>query len=60
MNEQQTNEIISLIKKNSELLSKGIVLLENLLRLFEKYDAEVLFEDEDARELLLSQRARRP
>jgi hypothetical protein len=60
MTEQQTAEIIALLKKNNEFLASGIILLENLLRLFEKYDAEMLFEDESIRNLLSSKGAGRP
>jgi hypothetical protein len=58
MNEQQANEIIGLLKQNNDLLARGIDLLEHQVRLFEKYDAEALFEEEEIREHIL--RPRRP
>ena len=52
MNEQQADEVIILLKKNNELLTRSIGLLEQQVRLFEKYDAEMLLEDESIRDLL--------
>jgi len=56
MNEQQVSELINLIKKNNELLSEGINLLRKQITLFEQYDAEILFKDEELREQVLHQR----
>jgi hypothetical protein len=59
MTEQQAAEMIDVLKKNNELLSEGINLLKRQIALFEQYDAEILFEDEELREQIIRQRAGR-
>ena len=59
MNEVQAAEIIELLKKNNELLSESINLFKRQIALFEQYDAEVLFEEEEIRAQAFGQRARR-
>lgn len=49
--------IINLLNHIVSLQEKSVTLLENQVRLFEKYDAEISFEDETNRELY--QRAKR-
>jgi hypothetical protein len=59
MTEEQAYILINLMKKNNELLSEGIILLKRQIALFEQYDAEILFEDEEIREQILRKRAGR-
>jgi len=60
MTETQGYNLIDLLEKNNELLSEGIILQKRLITLFEQYDAEILFEDEELREQILRKRAGRP
>lgn len=57
--EQQASELIELEKKNTALLSEIAELLKRQISLFEQYDAESLFEDEEIREQILRQRSGR-
>lgn len=60
MDDKKADELIGLIKKTNELLAESILLQKRQITLFEKYDAEILFEDEELREQVLRQRAGRP
>jgi hypothetical protein len=54
MNDEQAQKFIELMIKNNELLTKCISLLERQVALFEKYDAEAFFNEEEIRQTLLN------
>jgi len=58
MTPEQADKIIKLVENNNELLSEGINLLKKQIALFEQYDAQSLFEEEEIREQAFSQRIR--
>lgn len=54
MSDEQAQKVIELLTKNNELMTKCISLLERQVALFEKYDAEAFFNEEEIRQALLN------
>lgn len=51
MDDRQSEEVISLLHDLKKLMEDSIVLNEQIVRMFQKYDAEVFEEEEIKREL---------
>ena len=59
MTNEQAQEIIRLLRENNSLLDENTKLLRRQISLFEQYDAEILLEEEEARDQITRQRTRR-